>query len=68
MFLFAEFIITFDGYYKTHTRLNFIRAALNNSDVSSWTIKERNNPAKDFPSDFDVLAVRTIINIFLLIY
>ncbi|XP_044734219.1 membrane-bound transcription factor site-1 protease isoform X2 [Chrysoperla carnea] len=52
-----EYIVAFNGYYKHATRANFINAALNGSHVQKWTIVERNNPASDFPSDFDVIVL-----------
>ncbi|KFB49658.1 membrane-bound transcription factor site-1 protease [Anopheles sinensis] len=52
-----EYIIQFNGYYKQRERENFIQSALNGSKVQKWRILPRNNPARDFPSDFDVLAL-----------
>jgi len=52
-----EYIVAFNGYYKSQARKNFIAAALNNSIVKNWNVIERNNPAKDYPSDFDVVTV-----------
>ncbi|XP_049814659.1 membrane-bound transcription factor site-1 protease isoform X1 [Schistocerca nitens] len=52
-----EYIVAFDGYYKTTTREKFIAAALNNSGIENWKILPRNNPASDFPSDFDVVLL-----------
>lgn len=57
-FIVTEYIVAFNGYYKSNTREKFITAALNNSGVESWKILARNNPASDFPSDFDVVLVR----------
>lgn len=50
-----EYIVTFNGYYKTSAREKYITAALNNSEVTKWSIVERHNPASDYPSDFDVI-------------
>lgn len=50
-----EYIVTFNGYYKNKARAGYINAALNGSGVRNWTILERQNPASDFPSDFDVV-------------
>jgi hypothetical protein len=58
----SEYIVAFNDYYKTNTRENFITAALNGSGVENWKILTRNNPASDYPSDFDVVLVS--INIF----
>lgn len=53
-----EFIVTFNGYYKSSARGRYIAAALNNSNsVLQWEILERKNPAADFPSDFDVVLL-----------
>lgn len=52
-----EYIVAFNGYYKTNTREKFITAALNGSGVEQWKILPRNNPASDFPSDFDVILL-----------
>lgn len=52
-----EYIVAFNGYYKPRTRENYIRAALNSSDVENWKILNRNNPASGFPSDFDVVLI-----------
>uniref|UniRef100_A0A182JD67 Membrane-bound transcription factor site-1 protease n=1 Tax=Anopheles atroparvus TaxID=41427 RepID=A0A182JD67_ANOAO len=52
-----EYIVQFNGYYKQRERENFIQTALNGSKVQKWRILPRNNPARDFPSDFDVLAL-----------
>lgn len=53
----TEYIITFKGYYESKTRHRFIATALNNIGLQNWTIKERNNAAKKYPSDFDVIFV-----------
>ncbi|CAG5132159.1 unnamed protein product, partial [Candidula unifasciata] len=50
-----EYIITFDGYYKTLARKRFISAALQEAGITSWKIIPRINPANSYPSDFDVL-------------
>lgn len=52
-----EYIVAFNGYYKSQSRENYITAALNGSGVHNWTIIKRNNPAQDFPSDFDVILL-----------
>ncbi|XP_041986880.1 membrane-bound transcription factor site-1 protease [Aricia agestis] len=53
----SEHIITFKGYFPKKTRENYISAALKNAGVSNWTVLHRNNPAKDYPSDFDVISI-----------
>ncbi|CAG0885029.1 unnamed protein product [Darwinula stevensoni] len=50
----GEYIIAFTGYYKAETRRQYIRAALGKLSVP-WQIQERNNPASDYPSDFDLV-------------
>ncbi|KAL4234848.1 Membrane-bound transcription factor site-1 protease [Mactra antiquata] len=55
----SEYIVSFTGYYKLQTRKSYLEAALQNSSVKSWTIVERNNPAFDYPSDFDVVKLET---------
>ncbi|KAL8614731.1 Membrane-bound transcription factor site-1 protease [Nucella lapillus] len=51
-----EYIISFDGYYKSSARRRFITAALQESG-SSWQILPRLNPAHNYPSDFDVVQM-----------
>ncbi|XP_077301788.1 membrane-bound transcription factor site-1 protease [Arctopsyche grandis] len=52
-----EFIVMFKAYYQSETRGKFITAALNILGVKNWKIMRRINPAQDFPSDFDILAL-----------
>lgn len=52
-----EYIVTFNGYYKSQARASYITAALNNSGVHHWRILARENPASDYPSDFDVVII-----------
>ncbi|KAB0795842.1 hypothetical protein PPYR_09903 [Photinus pyralis] len=52
-----EYIVTFNGYYKNNARASYVNAALNSSGVSHWRILARENPASDYPSDFDVVAL-----------
>lgn len=52
-----EYIVMFNGYYKNHARINYINTALNASGIQNWTIVARNNPASDYPSDFDVVVI-----------
>lgn len=52
-----EYIVTFDGYYKNQARANYIGTALNSSGIRKWKILPRENPASDYPSDFDVVLL-----------
>ncbi|XP_076111687.1 membrane-bound transcription factor site-1 protease-like [Mytilus galloprovincialis] len=52
-----EYIVSFNGYYKTQTRKRYLTAALHESGVPSWKILPRDNPAYDYPSDFDVVKL-----------
>ncbi|XP_069113191.1 membrane-bound transcription factor site-1 protease-like [Argopecten irradians] len=52
-----EYIVSFNGYYKAQSRKRYLTAALHNSDVTSWKIVPRNNPANDYPSDFEVVKL-----------
>lgn len=52
-----EYIVTFNGYYKNLARANYISSALNSSGVRKWKILSRENPASDYPSDFDVVIL-----------
>ncbi|XP_052862529.1 membrane-bound transcription factor site-1 protease, partial [Anopheles cruzii] len=52
-----EYIVQFNGYYNQRERQKLIQTALNGSKVQKWRILPRNNPAQDFASDFDVLAL-----------
>ncbi|XP_053624400.1 membrane-bound transcription factor site-1 protease [Plodia interpunctella] len=53
----TEHIITFNGYFMKSTREKYVAAALYNIGITNWTILQRNNPAKEFPSDFDVIIL-----------
>lgn len=53
-----EYIVTFNGYYKNQARANYINTALNSSGVRKWKILSRDNPASDYPSDFDVVILQ----------
>ncbi|KAF7270742.1 hypothetical protein GWI33_016324 [Rhynchophorus ferrugineus] len=52
-----EYIVMFDGYYKNQARAGYINTALNGTGVKKWAIVERENPASDYPSDFDVVIL-----------
>lgn len=53
-----EYIIKFNGYYRERARENYIRTALNSSNVKHWKIILRNNVASSYPSDFDVVHLK----------
>ncbi|KAL7978713.1 hypothetical protein Chor_013202 [Crotalus horridus] len=52
-----EYIVAFNGYFSAQARSKFISRALKNSDIESWRIVPRNNPASDYPSDFEVIQI-----------
>ncbi|XP_074645435.1 membrane-bound transcription factor site-1 protease-like [Tubulanus polymorphus] len=52
-----EVIVMFNGYYTENARKRFIDATLQDNGVISWYIVPKNNPAKDYPSDFDVVKL-----------
>lgn len=52
-----EYIVVFNGYYKNQARAKYINTALNTSGVRKWKIIPRENPASDYPSDFDVVVI-----------
>lgn len=60
--LVPEYIVAFKGYFKSSARNKFISAALNRSEIQNWRVVERNNPASDYPSDFDVVIVSNQAN------
>ncbi|XP_050684015.1 membrane-bound transcription factor site-1 protease isoform X2 [Leptidea sinapis] len=47
----SEYIITYKGYFTKKSRESYVAAALNNAG--------RENPAKEYPSDFDVIFLNT---------
>lgn len=53
----SNHIITYKGYFPSTTREKYVSAALRNAGVSNWTILHRDNPAKEYPSDFDVIIL-----------
>ncbi|KAJ0183797.1 hypothetical protein K1T71_000220 [Dendrolimus kikuchii] len=53
----SNHIITYKGYFLRATRKKYVSAALKNIGVSNWTILQRDNPAKEYPSDFDVIVL-----------
>lgn len=52
-----EYIVMFNGYYKNQARAAYILTALNGTGVKKWSIVARENPASDYPSDFDVIIL-----------
>ncbi|XP_045605609.1 membrane-bound transcription factor site-1 protease [Procambarus clarkii] len=55
-----EYIVAFKGYYRQEARERFIEAALNESNVVRWEVLPRDNPASDYPSDFDVVQIQEL--------
>ncbi|MGH0172896.1 UNVERIFIED_CONTAM: hypothetical protein FKN15_064358 [Acipenser sinensis] len=54
----TEYIVAFKGYFTAKARSKFISSALKNSDVVDWKIIPRDNPASDYPSDFEVVQIK----------
>lgn len=52
-----EYIVRFNDYSSPVVREQHIRNALNGSNVLKWQVIKRENPATDYPSDFDVLMI-----------
>uniref|UniRef100_A0A8C9EYR5 Membrane bound transcription factor peptidase, site 1 n=1 Tax=Pavo cristatus TaxID=9049 RepID=A0A8C9EYR5_PAVCR len=52
-----EYIVAFNGYFTAKARSKFISSALKSSDIENWRIVPRNNPASDYPSDFEVIEI-----------
>lgn len=57
LFYISEFIVSFKKFYNPETRVKFLQAALKSYEPDSWQILPRDNPASNFPSDFEVLQV-----------
>lgn len=55
--LVPEYIVAFNGYFTAKARSKFISSALKSSDIENWRIVPRNNPASDYPSDFEVIQI-----------
>uniref|UniRef100_A0AAR2LDS8 Membrane-bound transcription factor site-1 protease n=1 Tax=Pygocentrus nattereri TaxID=42514 RepID=A0AAR2LDS8_PYGNA len=53
-----EYIVAFNGYFTAKARCHFISSALRNTEAENWRIVERENPASDYPSDFEVVQIR----------
>uniref|UniRef100_A0A4W5R5B0 Membrane-bound transcription factor site-1 protease n=1 Tax=Hucho hucho TaxID=62062 RepID=A0A4W5R5B0_9TELE len=56
--LFPEYIVAFNGYFTAKARSHFISSALRSAEALDWHIVLRENPASDFPSDFEVVQIR----------
>ncbi len=56
----AEYIIGFTGYFSAKARSLYISSALRNTGGGAleWHIVPRENPASDFPSDFELVHIR----------
>lgn len=55
---FPEYIVAFNGYFTSKARSHFISSALQNAKAVNWRIVQRENPASDYPSDFEVVQIR----------
>uniref|UniRef100_A0A9R1SCC8 Membrane-bound transcription factor site-1 protease n=2 Tax=Cyprinus carpio TaxID=7962 RepID=A0A9R1SCC8_CYPCA len=53
-----EYIVAFNGYFTAKARSDFISTALRDVDAVNWRIVRRDNPASDYPSDFEVVEIR----------
>ncbi|XP_070575086.1 membrane-bound transcription factor site-1 protease-like [Ptychodera flava] len=53
-----EYIVAFHDYYSSKARSSYVESALKNSGVVSWQILPRDNPASDYPSDFEVVQIQ----------
>ena len=57
-----EYIVNYRNYYWPPARKKFLAAAFEKANISyiNWNIAQRQNPAKDFPSDFDLLLATNL--------
>lgn len=60
-FVVIEYIVLFDGYYTEPKRIVFVSEALSIVHLPSWELIPRNNPARQFPSDFSLIKVSVYI-------
>lgn len=58
-FFFPEYIVAFNGYFTANARSKFISSALRSRGIEDWRIVPRNNPASDYPSDFELIEIRS---------
>lgn len=58
--VFPEFIVAFTGYFSARARSLYISSALRSAGdgAPEWHIVPRENPASDFPSDFELVHIR----------
>jgi membrane-bound transcription factor site-1 protease len=63
-FSLIEYIVLFEGYYPEPKRDVFVSEALSGSHVPSWEVIPRNNPARQFPSDFSLIRVMIYVALF----
>lgn len=56
----TEYIVAFTGYFSAKARSLYISRALQGAGDGAleWHIVPRENPASDFPSDFELLHIR----------
>lgn len=52
-----EYIVRFTTYLLPDVREQHIKSALNNSTAIKWQVIKRQNPASEYPSDFDVVMI-----------
>lgn len=52
-----EYIVHFKKYDLPEIRKEHIKNALNGSTALEWEVIQRQNPASDYPSDFDVVKI-----------
>lgn len=50
--------MAFDDYYTKEFRSGYIAAALNKTSITGWKVISRDNPAANYPSDFDIIKVK----------
>ncbi|KAG9475255.1 hypothetical protein GDO78_003612 [Eleutherodactylus coqui] len=54
-----EYIVVFKGYFTANARSKFISSALRSRGIEDWRIVPRNNPASDYPSDFELIEIKS---------
>lgn len=52
-----EYIVRFKKYDSPEVREQHLKNALNCSDAIKWQVVKRQNPASEYPSDFDVVII-----------
>lgn len=55
----TEYIVAFKGYFTANARSKFITSALKSRGIKDWRIVPRNNPASDYPSDFELIEIKS---------